>query len=139
MGLTNTLQEIADQLNTDIPDIRASIKDPPAQISAFPVTVVYSGGATYDGFPTGTLVEHHTVMVDLIVNAVDLQRSLAKLDEMANKVPACLFKRFRDHTFTTFQALNGSITCQLVTRQWGGVDVLIYRYTATVKLQAALV
>lgn len=133
--IASALTEIATCVDT-VSGIRAVTDDPPESISHFPFATVYTTGAEYKLFPVGQLTEIHTIRVDLIVSRIDTARQIAKLVGLARAIPNAIGKKQRSTSpFTGFITTGDTITCTLITTNWGGTDVLIYRYEFTVKVQ----
>jgi len=137
MGLTSALAEIVHEID-GISGIRASTDDPPETISVFPSAIVYSTGASYLGTPIGSMPEIHTVRIDLIVARLIVPVQVTKLTALAREIPNALYRKQRYPLSGLagfgFETVGDSIACTLLTANWGGTDMLVYRYELTVKI-----
>lgn len=149
MSLDAVLLEVKAVLRT-VDGLRSVPDEPPEQINAFPVCLVYPGSGRMqlgpargpNGLPR--CWEFHTVTIDIYQNRSDIARDLLTVRPFSRSVPAALIAAYATDRFNGTVALLGDpqltsgtwpVRYALIMPEPGGINAVGYRFELDVSFQ----
>lgn len=130
------LQAIRDKIRGADLDIRDVPDRVPDNATVFPFVVVWLAGGSYQDKMQGTRTGLHRIYVDLIVDRKDLGRSLERITQLVEQIPALLMNdpALKDYEgVAQIDTING-ITYEFRSLIYGDVETIGYRFTINIKI-----
>ena len=139
MAYKDAVLEVLKEIRT-IKGIRRVPDEPPEFNDQFPFASARPGPSIYKVGPAGLMTALHSIIVELYVARVDLERDYNQIMGMIELIPFELHKLNHDRGFTHLQTFGEIHQTELIPMEWAAVKIFGVEYTITeVKIQTSLI